>query len=66
MSYPDCHPLGSDAAELVAFALHLGLIAGRIRDGHTKECAERLVWLDAEQCCCGAQTESPYREKAKP
>jgi hypothetical protein len=56
VSYPDCPPLGSDAAELTAFVLHLGLIAGCIRDGHTQACAERLVWLDASECVCGAES----------
>jgi hypothetical protein len=55
MAYPDRPPLGSDAAELTAFALHLGLIAGCIRDGHTRACAEQLVWFDASECSCGAE-----------
>jgi hypothetical protein len=55
LSYPDCPPLGSDAAELTAFVLHLGLIAGCIRDGHAQACAERLVWFDASECVCGAE-----------
>lgn len=55
MSYPDSPPMGSDAAELVAFALHLGLVAGCVRDGHTEECAKRLAFTDADSCVCGAE-----------
>lgn len=55
MAYPDCPPLSSGTAELTAFVVHLGLVAGCIRDGHTRECAERLVWHDAESCVCGAE-----------
>lgn len=50
--YPDCPSLGSDAAELMAFVLHLGLIAGLIRDGHTEQCAKDRVWACAD-CRCG-------------
>lgn len=49
--YPECPPLGSDSAELTAFALTLRLIARLEREGHSPACARMMVSDDAP-CIC--------------
>jgi len=45
-SYPNCGPIGGDAAELQAFSSYLTLIAKLEREGHTRTCAQGQAGLD--------------------
>jgi len=49
--YPECGYLGSDAAELSAFALSLRLLSKLRDDGHTEQCARLQVGANSE-CSC--------------
>lgn len=55
--YPECGYLGSNVAELTAFALTLKLLAKLKEQGHTERCALAQVGLNSPCICC--QTEKP-------